>query len=94
MWQIAEQIGMVYREVPDSGHVAQPVNDFLFPWEEEGSVENPITIQKDEGLSEQSTQVSKPPGEPPLIETKPVCASLRTSKIQRTQLVDSFLICK
>ena len=34
MSQIAEQFGMYYPEVPVSGYVAQPVNEFLFPWEE------------------------------------------------------------
>ena len=34
MSQIAEKVGMDYSEVADSKHVTQPVNDFLFPWEE------------------------------------------------------------
>ena len=37
MSQVAEHVGMEYPEVPDSRYVAQPVKDFLFPWEEEGS---------------------------------------------------------
>ena len=41
---------MNYPDTPDSRNVAQPVDDFLFPWEE-GPVENPITIEEDEGFS-------------------------------------------
>ena len=33
-----------YPEIPDSRFVAQPVDDFLFTWEETGSAENAITI--------------------------------------------------
>ena len=51
---------MNYTEVPDSRYVAQPVNDFLFQWEQEGSVENPITIEKEEGFSEPLTPMSEP----------------------------------
>ena len=49
-------------EIPDSRYVAQPFDDFLFPWEE-GSVDNPITIEEDEGFSEPRTPVSEPPVE-------------------------------
>ena len=49
MWmmsQIAKQNEMDYHDVPDSRYIAQPVNNFLFPREEEmGSAENPITIE-------------------------------------------------
>ena len=47
MSQVAEHV-MDYLELPDSRYVAQPVNDFLLPWEEEESVENPFTIDEDE----------------------------------------------
>ena len=30
------------------GLMQMPVNDFFFPWEEAGSAENPIAIDKDE----------------------------------------------
>ena len=51
---------MNYTEVSESIYVAQPVNDFLFQWEEEGSVEKPITIEKKEGFSEPRTPMSEP----------------------------------
>ena len=50
MEQVAEHVGMSYPDTPDSRYVAQPVNDFLFPWEEAGSAENTLTIDEDESL--------------------------------------------
>ena len=50
--EVAEHVGMNYPDTPDSRYVAQPVEDFLFPWEEAGSAENTITIDEDEGFSE------------------------------------------
>ena len=61
MGKVSDHVGMNYPEIPDSRFVAQPVNDFLFPWEEEGSVENPITIDEDEGVSEIMTPQNTPP---------------------------------
>ena len=55
MGEVSDHVGMSYPEIPDSRFVAQPVDDFLFPWEEEGSVENPITIDEDESFSETRT---------------------------------------
>ena len=60
MEEVSEHVGMNYPEIPDSIYVAQPFDDFLFPWEE-GSVDNPITIEEDEGFSEPRTPVSEPP---------------------------------
>ena len=85
MEEVAEHVGMSYPEIPDSRYVAQPFDDFLFPWEE-GSVDNPITIEEDEGFSEPRSPVS----EPPVMEARP--AKMRTCKI--LQLLDSSLICK
>ena len=76
MEEVSEHVGMNYPEVPDSRYVAQPVNDFLFPWEEEGSVENPDTIEEDEGFSESRTPVSEPPRQPPVMEARPVFRSI------------------
>ena len=59
MEEVAEHVGMNYPEIPDSRYVAQPFDDFLFSWEE-GSVDNPITIEEDEGFSEPRTPVSEP----------------------------------
>ena len=70
MEEVAEHVGMNYPETPDSRYVAQPFDDFLFPWEE-GSVDNPITIEEDEGFSEPRTPVS----EPPVMETRPALRS-------------------
>ena len=50
MEEVSDQMGMNYPEIPDSRFVAQPIDAFLFPWEEAGSAENPITIDEDEGL--------------------------------------------
>ena len=45
--EVSEHVGMNYTEIPDSRFVAQRVDDFLFPWEEAASAENPITIDED-----------------------------------------------
>ena len=69
-------MGMNYLEIPDSSFVVQPVDDFLFPWEE-GSVDNPITIEEDEGFSEPRTTVS----EPPVMEARPALRSIENLQI-------------
>ena len=48
MEEMAEHVGMNYPKTLGSRYVAQPFDDFLFP-SEEGSVDNPITIEEDEG---------------------------------------------
>ena len=67
MKEVSEHVGMNYPEIPDSRFVAQPVDDFLFPWEQ-GSVENPITIDEDEGFSETMTPQNTHPQQPPAME--------------------------
>ena len=47
MEEVAEHVGMNYPEIP--------FDDFLFPWEE-GSVDNPITIEEDKGSLSQELQ--------------------------------------
>ena len=69
--EVAEHVGMKYPETPDSRNVVQPFDNFLFPWEE-GSVENPITIEEDEGFSELRNPIS----EPPVMEERPVLRSI------------------
>ena len=69
-------MGMNYLEILDSSFVVQPVDDFLFPWEE-GSVDNPITIEEDEGFSEPRTTVS----EPPVMEARPALRSIENLQI-------------
>ena len=76
MEEVSEHVGMNYPEIPDSRYVAQPVDDFLFPWEEEGSVENPITIDEDEGFSETMTPQNTPPQQPPAMEPRPALRSI------------------
>ena len=51
--------------------MTQTVSAFLFPWEEEGSVENTNNIEEDEGVSEIRTPVSKPTRQPPSMEATP-----------------------
>ena len=56
MEQMAEHVGMNYPDTSDSRYVAQPVDNFLFPWKDEmGSAENPLTKDEDEGFSETMT---------------------------------------
>ena len=52
MQKVSEHVRMKYPEIPDTRYLAQPVNDFLFSWEEVGSA---ITIDEDEGFSETKT---------------------------------------
>ena len=76
MVEVSEHVGMNYPEIPDPRYVAQPFDDFLFPWEEEGSVENPITIDEDEGFSETKTPQNTPPQQPPAMEPRPAVRSI------------------
>ena len=76
MEEVSEHVGMNYPEIPDSRYVAQTVDDFFFPWEEEGSVENPITIDEDEGFSETMTPQNTPPKQPPAMEPRPALRSI------------------
>ena len=71
MEEVTEHVGMNYPEIADSRYVAQPFDDFLFPWEE-GSVDNPITIEEDKGFSVPRTPVS----EPPVMEARPALRSI------------------
>ena len=70
MEEVSEHVGMNYPEVPDSSFVAQPIDDFLFHWEEAGSAENTITIDEDEGFSETMTPQNTPPQQPPAMEPR------------------------
>ena len=75
MEEVAEHLGINYPETPDSRYVAQPFEDFLFPWEE-GSVDNPITIEENEGFSEPRTPVNEQPRQPPVMEARPALRSI------------------
>ena len=79
MGEVSDHVGMNYPEIPDSRFVAQPVADFLFPWEEEGSVENAITIDEDEGFSE--TMTPPVPHQPPAMEPRPALRSIENLQI-------------
>ena len=70
MEEVSDHVGMNYPEIPDSRLVAQPVDDFLFLWEEAGSAENPIIIDEDEGFSETMTPQNTPPQQPPAMEPR------------------------
>ena len=93
MKEIAEHVRMNYPDTSDSRYVAQPVDDFLFPWEE-GSLENPIIIEEDEGFSEPRTPVSEPPRQPPAMEARPTLGSIENLENFQNQLLDSSLNCK
>ena len=73
MEEVPAHVVMNYPEIPDSRFVAQPVDDFLFPWEEAGLAKNPITIDNDEVFSETMTPpaVQQPlqPRPPPELST-------------------------
>ena len=73
---VSDHVGMIYSDIPDSRFVAQPVDDLLFPWEEAGSAENPITIDEDEGFSETMTPQNIPPQQPPAMEPRPALRSI------------------
>ena len=75
MDKVAEHVGMNYFETPDSRYVAQPFDEFLFRCKE-GSVDNPSTIEEDEGFSEPKNLVSEPPRKPPLMEARPALRSI------------------
>ena len=69
MEEVAEKEGMNYPETPDSRYAAQPFDDFLFPWEE-GSVDNPITME------EPRTPSSEPPRQPLANAASPALRSI------------------
>ena len=91
MEEVTEHVRMNYPEIPDSRFVAQPVDHFLVPWEE-GSVDNPITIDGDEGFSEPRTPVS----EQPVMEARPPLRSIENlQKFENSaarQLFDLLII--
>ena len=88
----AEHVGMNYPETSDSRYGAQSFDDFLFPWEEK-SVDNPITIEEDEGFSRPRTPVSEPPRQPPVFEARPALRSVENVQNKFLQLLDRSLIC-
>ena len=55
MEEVSDHVGMNYPDNFDSRYVAQPVNDFLFPWGE-GSLENAHTIDEERGSLSQKLQ--------------------------------------
>ena len=81
-------VGMNYPEIPDSRFVAQPVDDFLFPWEEEGSVKNPIRIDEDEGFSE--TMTPPAPQQSPAMEPRLAQRTSRTLLLLDSSLIKCF----
>ena len=84
--QVVEDVEMNYPDTPGSRYVAQPVDDFLFPWEEAGSAENLVTIDEDEGFSE--TMTPPTPQQPPAIKTCPALRSIE--KLQNSSADRQF----
>ena len=74
--EVSEHVEMNYPENLDFRYVAQPVKEFLFPWEESGSAENPIEIDEDEGFSETMTSQSTPQHNPPQRDPFPALRSI------------------
>ena len=89
MEELYEHVGMNYPEIPDSRFVVEPVDDFLFSWEG-GSVDNPITIEEDEGFSETMTPQITPPQQPPAMEARPALRSMENlqNSLAARQLFD------
>ena len=75
MDEVSDHVRMNYPEIPDSRFVAQPIEDFLFPWKEAGSAKNPITVDEDEGFSETVTLQNTPQQQPLAIEPGPAMRS-------------------
>ena len=75
MEEVAEHVSMNCPETPDSRYVALLFDDFLL-LSEEGFVDNPITIEKDEGFSEPRAPVSEPPRQSPVMESRPALRSI------------------
>ena len=86
--EMAEHVGMNYHDALDSIYVAQPVDDFLFRWEEAESAENPITIDEDEGFSETMTPAAL---QQPL-HPRPALRSIENLQNSR-QLYDEIYLC-
>ena len=66
---------MNYPDTPDSRYVAQPIDDYRFLCEE-GSVENLITIEEDEGFSEPRTTICEPPRQLSAMQARPALRSI------------------
>ena len=95
MEEVSDHVGMNYPEIPDSRFVAQPVDDFFFPWDKEmGSAENPITKEEDEGFSETMTPQNTPPQQPPAMEPRPALRSIENLQnfSAARQLFDYFFV--
>ena len=81
MEDVSEHVGTNYPKICDSISVAQLVDDFLFPWEENRrSAENSITKDEDEGFSETRAPQNNPPQQPPSMEPRPLCVVKRNSR--------------
>ena len=76
MEEVSEHVKMNYPEISDIRFVAQPVEDFLFLWEEARSAENPITTDEDEGFSETMTPQNTPPHQPPAMKPRSALRSV------------------
>ena len=93
MEDVSERVGLNYPDTPDSRYVAQPVYFFIFP-SEEGSVENPITIEEVGDSLSNEIQSSNHQDYRRRCRQDQLCAPLRTCKTFRTKLLDRSLFCK
>ena len=76
MENVSEHEGTNYPKIRDSISMAQLVDDFLFPWEEDRrSAKNSITRDEDEGFSETMAPQNNPPKQPPSMEPRPALRS-------------------
>ena len=91
MEEVSEHValkGLNYPEIPDSRYVAQPVDDFLFPWRTQ------LLSKRLRGFLSQELQSANHQDNHRRWRQDQFCAPLRTCKLLRTQLLDSSLICK
>ena len=72
VWHMVEVMRMDFNE----NHITQvskTENQLeIMQMMEEGTVDNPITIEEDEGFSEPRTPASEPPKQPPVMEARPL----------------------
>ena len=76
MEEVAEYVGMNYPDTPEPRYVAHSDYHFLFSWEDEASVENPINIEEDDGFSQPRNLVTEPSSQPLAMDTRPASRSI------------------
>ena len=80
MKEVSEHVGMnTTPTVLTVVYVAEPVDDFLFLWEEAGSAESPIKLDEDEYFSETMT----PPAPQQALQPRPALRSIENFQNSR-----------